>query len=302
MSNRISAPKSPHEQDLGKLDAKEKAKRIAKVGGKVLGAAAIVGIPFLVFVGIDNSIKAEAQRQQSVMYEQLGRSGDVALGMIEANDPEAKGSVFEGSVFFPDADQDGPESVSSSVYVDSKDNTMRIMLGVNEIRPDEEGYEHRRSLWARYALPAEQIKSAFADGEVSLAELKDLVNAQTGLVDASTLQVIKDPSNDLDEVRWSNYVQPGGYRSPGAVTDGLQGLYSDVDERSQEIKNRPIGWFDKSQLEDEELKEYDAAEKAADYVKQGSPTLAEGILRQVDDAGKYKKADAQAVVDAAKKK
>ena len=42
------------------------------------------------------------------------------------------------------------------------------------------------------------------------------------------------------------------------------------------------------------------AKLAADYVKQGYPTLAKDILEQVDDAGKYTKADAQAVVDSAK--
>lgn len=65
-------------------------------------------------------------------------------------------------------------------------------------------------------------------------------------------------------------------------------------------KGRPIGYFDPSGLTDEERKEYDAAEKAAEYVKQGYINLAEDALKEVDDAGAYTRKDARAVVDAVK--
>ena len=299
MSERRKTQASDQKGRLSGRDARiDMMKRVGRFAAKTLGILAIPGIPIAIVAGVNDQLEKREIGVQNRMHQELARSVGFAMSLTEALDPKAEANVFADTAVFMYTDKSGTESVRTGVWVDGEDNTFEISLGVDWSSTTTPDYTSSKSVYARFAVPAEQIDKAFADEKVSLGELKDIVGARTNLVNARTIQIIEDPSKDKKEVHWSNHIEPDArYKGAGYVTAGLQDLYKDLGDRATEVKNRPIGWFDKSQLTDVELKEYDAAEKAADYVKQGYPNLAEGILRQVDDAGKFTKADAGDMVD-----
>lgn len=139
----------------------------------------------------------------------------------------------DDSVLFIYTDKSGAKSVSTSVDVDAKDNTVEISLGVEWSSQMTEGYGSKESIRARFAVPPEDIAEAFADGVVSVPELRGIVGRRDGLLGASTHQTTIDPSRAEGEEsthRWMHYVQPGGYEWPGAVTEGLKSLYKNVED------------------------------------------------------------------------